>query len=98
MAYALMWPEAKRGRPNNVDSNQHLDDRPDVDKATISRARYIFRHDPDKARLVRDGHPDYRNFRMPLSLSNLVSRALTRQRDSCTLPLAEHLPESAVSK
>lgn len=59
MAYALMWPDAKRGRPNNVDNNQHLEDRPDVDKATISRARYILRHDPEGAKLVRDGHPDY---------------------------------------
>ena len=60
MAYAMMYPEAKRGgnrKTDQVEKNQL--DKPDLDKATISRARFIFNHDKEKADLVRDGHPDY---------------------------------------
>lgn len=60
MAYAMMYPIAKHGgnRKNQVAKNQ-LDERPDLDKATISRARFILKNDREKAELVRDGHPDY---------------------------------------
>jgi DNA-binding NarL/FixJ family response regulator len=33
MAYAMMYPNAKFGRPEKVDKNQPLSERPDLDKA-----------------------------------------------------------------
>lgn len=57
MAYALMFPETKRGMgavslfPNGNNDG--------VNKAVISRARFILKHDPEKAEFVRDGHPNF---------------------------------------
>lgn len=50
MAYAMMYPIAKHGgnRKNQVAKNQ-LDERPDLDKAAISRARFILKNDREKA-------------------------------------------------
>ena len=64
MAYAMMWPNGKerggdrRSTDFNVEKNQHRS-KEDIDRATISRARFILKHAPEAAKLVRDGHPNY---------------------------------------
>ena len=70
MAYAMMWPNGKerggdrRSTDFNVEKNQHRS-KEDIDRATISRARFILKHAPETAKLVRDGHPNCGGWRTP---------------------------------
>ena len=57
MAHAMMWPNGKKGGDRK--SDQVCKNILDIDKATIYRARYILKHAPETAKLVRDGHPNY---------------------------------------
>ena len=62
MAYAMMYPIAKRGGDRKSDQFANLQvDRNEekIDASAISRARFILKNDREKAELVRDGHPDY---------------------------------------
>lgn len=60
MAYAMMFPVVKRGgdrhssafKSQNNDLNQS-------ERNAISLARFILKHAPETAKLVRDGHPNY---------------------------------------
>ena len=60
MAYAMMYPETKRGM-GSISFLQNCNNEPltATDKSNISRARFIFKNDREKAELVRDGHPDF---------------------------------------
>ena len=65
MSYAMMYPKGNQGKRTDLLQNcKKSDDNDKIDASAISRARFILKHDPDKAALVRDGHPDY-----PLSRS-----------------------------
>lgn len=59
MAYAMMYPETKRGRGAISLLENYKNDFTASDKVIISRARFILKHNPEWAALVRDGHPDY---------------------------------------
>jgi len=56
MAYAMMYPDGRQGQRTDLLKNIN---KSEIDKATISRARFILKHDSESAKLVRDGHPDY---------------------------------------
>jgi len=92
MAYAMMWPNGKerggdrRSTDFNVEKNQHRS-KEDIDRATISRARFILKHAPETAKLVRDGHPNCGGWRTPRDYFPVV--ALTVQLVSPNLVAGE---------
>lgn len=58
MAYAKNFPDTKRGM-GALSRNQDNEPLTKTEKNNISLARFILKHDPDKADLVRDGHPNW---------------------------------------
>ena len=75
MAYAMMYPVGEQGKRTDLLQNcKKLDDEK-IDASAISRARFILKHDKEKADLVRDGHPDY-----PLSKTYEAVKAEAEQR------------------
>lgn len=56
MAYAMMYPDGRQGQRTDLLKNIN---KSEIDKATISRARFILKHAPEIAKLARDGHPNY---------------------------------------
>jgi hypothetical protein len=74
MAFAMMYPETKRGMGSiSLSQNCENEKLSAADKNNISRARFILKHDKEKADLVRDGHPDY-----PLSKTYEAAQRKTR--------------------
>ena len=59
MAYAMMYPKGNQGTRTDINFSQNYEKLTAGEANNISRARFILKHDPDKATLVRDGHPDY---------------------------------------
>ena len=61
MAYAMMYPEPEKGgRGNKLSRNQDsLAPSNKTEKNNAVLARYILKHAPETAKLVRDGHPNY---------------------------------------
>ncbi len=60
MAYAMMYPEGEKGgRGKKLLQNCNSLEMNATEKSNASRARFILKNDPDKAYLVRDGHPDF---------------------------------------
>ena len=90
MAYAMMYPVAKRGGDRKSDQFANLQvDRSEekIDASAISRARYILKHAPETAKLVRDGHPNCGGWRTPRDYFPVV--ALTVQLVSPNLVAGE---------
>lgn len=78
MAYAMMWPEAKRGGDRKSSFYEKLDnDNDGYSKPALSKARFILKHDSEKAALVRDGHPNF-----PTLYAHEGERDLSRERGS----------------
>ena len=61
MAYAMMYPEPEKGgRGNKLSRNQDsLAPSNKTEKNNAVLARFILKHAPETAKLVRDGHPNY---------------------------------------
>ena len=60
MAYAMMFPDGEKGgRGKKLLQNCNSLEMNSTDKSNISRARFILKHAPEIAKLVRDGHPNY---------------------------------------
>jgi hypothetical protein len=76
MAYAMMYPDGDRGKRNDLSRNR---DKSEVlsktEKNNIVYARFILKNAPEKAELVRDGHPDY-----PLSKTYDAVKEAAEQR------------------
>ena len=58
MAYAMMFPEVRAGRKKK-EISQNCEILSATEANNISRARFILKHAPETAKLVRDGHPNY---------------------------------------
>lgn len=77
MAYAMMYPIAKRGGDrHSIAFKSQNDDLSQAERNAISRARFILKHAPEIAKLVRDGHPNY-----PLSKTYDAVKADIEERE-----------------
>jgi len=67
MAYAMMYPEPEKGgRGNKLSRNQDsLAPSNKTEKNNAVLARFILKHAPETAKLVRDGHPNCGGWRTP---------------------------------
>ncbi len=62
MTYAMMFPATEQGKRNDLFPGETSGT--EFSKSSVSKARFILKHDRDKALLVRDGHPNF-----PLSIT-----------------------------
>ena len=79
MAYAMMFPEVRAGRKKK-EISQNCEILSATEANNISRARFILKHAPETAKLVRDGHPNCGGWRTPRDYFPVV--ALTLQLES----------------
>ena len=86
MAYAMMFPEVRAGRKKK-EISQNCEILSATEANNISRARFILKHAPETAKLVRDGHPNCGGWRTPRDYFPVV--ALTLQLVSPNLVAGE---------
>ena len=55
----MMYPKGNQGKRTDINFSQNSEKLTASEANTISRARFILKHDSESAKLVRDGHPDY---------------------------------------
>ena len=57
MAYAMLYPDREPGKRTDLLANAKR--LTPTEQVNASRARFILKHAPETAKLVRDGHPNY---------------------------------------
>ena len=87
MAYAMMYPKGNQGKRTDINFSQNSEKLTASEANNISRARYILKHAPETAKLVRDGHPNCGGWRTPRDYFPVV--ALTVQLVSPNLVAGE---------